>query len=216
MPQLDYYEPLEKRRRYWKEGYGRYADDEMTGNLYCRQLVEEYKECTFTDVDPCRRVQSFVLMFLRFHRRVLLRISREWQRSYSLQGVPIDISLEVKDALQHGSPVVALESAIVTHGMPHPTNLQTALSVESKVRSAGSIPATIGVLAGRIVVGLQRSQLENLADKDADVVKLSRRDLAPAVGLGKSGGTTIAATSVIASLVGIRVSLGQYVPVVKV
>lgn len=156
-------------------------------------------------------------MFLRFHRRVLLRISREWQRSYSLQGVPIDISPEVKDALQHGSPVVALESAIVTHGMPHPTNLQTALSVESKVRSAGSIPATIGVLAGRIVVGLQRSQLENLAEKkDADVVKLSRRDLAPAVGLGKSGGTTIAATSVIASLVGIRVSLGQYVPVVKV
>ena len=142
-------------------------------------------------------------------RHALLRVSCVWKRAYSLLEAPIDISPEVEDALRHGSPVVALESTIITHGMPHPTNLQTALSVESKVRSAGSIPATIGVLAGRIVVGLQRSQLEILADENnPNLLKLSRRDLATAVGLGKSGGTTIAATSLIASLVGIRVSIG--------
>ncbi|KAF8530974.1 indigoidine synthase A-like protein [Gautieria morchelliformis] len=145
-------------------------------------------------------------MLLRLHRQACLKVSRGWHRSYSLLGAPIDVSPEVQHALQHGSPVVALESTIITHGMPHPTNLQTALSVESKVRSTGSIPATIGVLAGRVVVGLQRSQLEILADGyNLDLVKLSRRDLAAAVGLGKSGGTTIAATSLIASLVGIPI-----------
>jgi Indigoidine synthase A like protein len=150
-------------------------------------------------------------MFLRLHRHALTRVSRGWHRSYSLPGAHIDVSPEVKDALHHGSPVVALESTIITHGMPHPTNLETALSVERKVRSAGSVPATIGVLDGRIVVGLQRPQLERLAEGNGkpDLVKLSRRDLAAAVGLGKSGGTTIAATSLIASLVGIRVSLGR-------
>lgn len=154
-------------------------------------------------------------MFLRLHRHTLPRVSRRWHRSYSLLGSPIDVSQEVKDALYRGSPVVALESTIITHGMPHPTNMETALSVEKKVRAAGSIPATIGVLDGRIVVGLQRPQLERLAEgnNNPDLVKLSRRDLAPAVGLGKSGGTTIAATSLIASLVGIRVSLDALVSV---
>lgn len=148
-------------------------------------------------------------MFLQLYRHRFLRVSRRWHRSYSLVGAPIDISPEVKDALHQGSPVVALESTIITHGMAHPTNLETALSVEGKVRSAGSTPATIGVLDGRIVVGMQRAQLEVLADgNNTSLVKLSRRDLAAAVALGRSGGTTIAATSLIASLVGIRVSLG--------
>ncbi|KAF8577889.1 hypothetical protein K439DRAFT_1363592 [Ramaria rubella] len=120
--------------------------------------------------------------------------------------MPIDVNAEVQHALQSGLPVVALETAIVTHGMPYPINLETALSVESKVRSAGSIPATIGLLNGRIVVGLQKAQLESLADpSNPNLVKLSRRDLAPAIGLIKCGGTTISATSLIASLVGIRV-----------
>ncbi|KIJ23594.1 hypothetical protein M422DRAFT_62417 [Sphaerobolus stellatus SS14] len=125
---------------------------------------------------------------------------------YLQSRIAVDISPEVNDALQSGRPVVALESAIITHGMPYPTNIETAIAVEEQVRSGGSIPATIGVINGRIVVGVNRTQLEHLADKDIPgKVKMSRRDLAPAMGLRKSGGTTISATSLIASTVGIPI-----------
>ena len=146
-------------------------------------------------------------------RSAYLAASRGLRRLYSLSEAPIDVSPEVQDALHHGSAVVALESAIITHGMPQPTNLKTALSVERRVRSAGALPATIGLLDGRFKVGLTPAQLERLADvnHNPDLMKLTRRDMPAAVGLGKSGGTTISATSILANLVGIRVSISQYI-----
>ncbi|GJJ13915.1 hypothetical protein Clacol_008172 [Clathrus columnatus] len=127
---------------------------------------------------------------------------------YSLPTRFIDIAPEVEEALNSGLPVVALESTIITHGMPYPINLTTAVSVEAQVRSTGAIPATIAILKGRIVVGMSRSQLEHISDAQSgarDLIKVSRRDLATMVGLKLSGGTTISATSLIASSVGIKV-----------
>jgi len=140
-------------------------------------------------------------------RRISSNLARLSTRAFSLSGAPIDISPEVKDALNTGRPVVALETAIVTHGLPYPINLETALEVEGQVRAGGAVPATIGVVDGRIAVGLEKAQLEMLADPNVvGKVKMSRRDLAVAVGLKKSGGTTIAGTSVIAATAGIPVS----------
>ncbi|KAG8874737.1 hypothetical protein FRB97_005677 [Tulasnella sp. 331] len=123
--------------------------------------------------------------------------------------IPLDIHEEVRDALEAGDPVVALESAIITHGLPRPTNLQTAQSLERIVRSTGSIPATIAVLNGRLTVGLTASQLESLAHGSAaGDTKVSRRDIAPILGRGPAkgnGGTTISGTMVIADMVGIKV-----------
>ncbi|KAG9035428.1 hypothetical protein FRB95_011293 [Tulasnella sp. JGI-2019a] len=123
--------------------------------------------------------------------------------------LPLDIHEKVKDALETGQPVVALESAIITHGLPRPINLHTARSLERIVRSTGSIPATIAVLNGRLTVGLTSSQLEYLAEgsKSGDT-KVSRRDIAPILARGKgngNGGTTISGTMVIADMVGIKV-----------
>jgi pseudouridine-5'-phosphate glycosidase/pseudouridine kinase len=121
---------------------------------------------------------------------------------------PIDIHPEVEDALASGKPVVALESTIITHGMPYPTSLQMVQSVESIVRSTGSIPATIALLAGRIKIGLQPAELERLADQRSGqtATKLSRRDIAPAIALKKDGGTTCSSTLIFAALAGIKVS----------
>lgn len=128
------------------------------------------------------------------------------KRCYSLSRY-VDMAPEVQDALQSNLPVVALESTIITHGMPYPTNLTTALSVETQVRSTGAIPATIAILKGRIIIGMTKSQLEYISVKNGseDFIKVSRRDLAPMVGLKLSGGTTISATSFIASSAGIKV-----------
>ncbi len=105
------------------------------------------------------------------------------------ESAPIDVHPEVQDALAHGRPVVALETTIVTHGMPYPTNRETALSVEGNVRKSGAIPATIGLIEGRVKIGLEPHQLERLADvaKNPTVVKLSRRDLGAAIALKKDG-----------------------------
>lgn len=152
--------------------------------------------------------QPSALMFHLWSRRVASSSLKKCavNRSFSLSRAPIDVSPEVQHALNSGSAVVALESTIITHGMPYPSNLETAITVEQQVRLTGSIPATIGVLNGRIVVGLQKKQLEILSDKSTtENIKISRRDLAAAVGLKRSGGTTISATSLVASLVGIRV-----------
>ncbi|OBZ79738.1 Pseudouridine-5'-phosphate glycosidase [Grifola frondosa] len=102
---------------------------------------------------------------------------------------PIDVHPEVQDALAHNRPVVALETTIVTHGMPFPVNLKTARSVESIVRKAGAIPATIGVVGGRVKIGLKPSELERLADvkNNPSVVKVSRRDIGPVVALKGDG-----------------------------
>ena len=103
---------------------------------------------------------------------------------------PIDVHPEVQDALLSKKPVVALETTIVTHGMPYPINMETARSVETVIRSTGSVPATIGIIAGRVKIGLRPSELERLADvkNNPSVVKVSRRDVASAISMKRDGG----------------------------
>jgi pseudouridine-5'-phosphate glycosidase len=113
-------------------------------------------------------------------------------------------SAEVAAALAAGRAVVALESTIVSHGLPRPDNLKIAHEIEETVRAAGAVPATIGMVGGRIVVGLDDAQLARLATAD-DVVKLSVRDLAVAAAAGVDGATTVAATAAIAARAGIAV-----------
>lgn len=117
----------------------------------------------------------------------------------------VDIHPEVSEALHARKPVVALESTIITHGMPYPVNLNTARSVEQNVRTSGSIPATIGLIDGRIKIGLKPHELERLAEPGNDPVKLSRRDIGAAIALKKDGGTTCSATLVLSALAGIKV-----------
>ena len=116
----------------------------------------------------------------------------------------IKLSAEVADALKAGKPVVALESTIISHGLPRPSNLEVALECERIVRDAGAVPATIALLDGKILVGLERSELEAIANRD-DISKASIRDLAVIVAQGKSAATTVAATAHIAALAGIHV-----------
>ncbi|WP_420863589.1 pseudouridine-5'-phosphate glycosidase [Algirhabdus cladophorae] len=111
-------------------------------------------------------------------------------------------SRAVKDALADGRPVVALESTIITHGMPYPQNLETAQRVEAMVIENGAVPATIAVLDGRLHVGLEADALETLAQAK-DVAKLSRADLAVCMAQGRTGATTVAATMIAAHLAGI-------------
>jgi pseudouridine-5'-phosphate glycosidase len=116
----------------------------------------------------------------------------------------IKLSTEVADALKAGKPVVALESTIISHGLPRPSNLEVALECERIVRDAGAVPATIALLDGKILVGLERSELEAIAHRD-DISKASIRDLAIIIAQGKSAATTVAATAHIAALAGIHV-----------
>ncbi len=113
-------------------------------------------------------------------------------------------SEEVREAIHEGAPVVALESTIVAHGMPRPTNIETALAVESIIRDRGVIPASVGLIDGQIVCGLSASELEFLAYSD-DVIKAQERDLARATATGRSGATTVGATLFVAAHFGIRV-----------
>ncbi|WP_209001916.1 pseudouridine-5'-phosphate glycosidase [Stappia albiluteola] len=116
----------------------------------------------------------------------------------------LTIAPEVRDVLAAGGPVVALESTIVTHGMPWPRNVETAREVEADVRAAGAVPATIAVLDGAIRIGLSGQELERLARTD-HVMKCSRADLAFAVATGQAGSTTVAATMMAAEAAGIAV-----------
>ncbi|WP_319461039.1 pseudouridine-5'-phosphate glycosidase [Micromonospora sp. RTP1Z1] len=111
---------------------------------------------------------------------------------------------EVADARRAGRPVVALESTIVSHGLPRPDNLRVARQIEQAVRDAGAVPATIGMVGGELVVGLDDAQLTRLATVDG-VTKLSVRDLAVAAATGADGATTVAATSAVAAAAGIGV-----------
>ncbi|HTJ39892.1 MAG TPA: pseudouridine-5'-phosphate glycosidase [Dactylosporangium sp.] len=111
---------------------------------------------------------------------------------------------DVEAARAAGAPVVALESTIISHGLPRPANLTVAKEIEATVRAAGAVPATIGMIGGEIVVGLSEAEIAHLAASD-DVVKLSVRDLAPAAAAGADGATTVAATSAIAARAGIAV-----------
>ena len=116
-------------------------------------------------------------------------------------------SEEVKQAKESGKPIVALESTIISHGMPYPTNVQTAREVEEIVRSYGAVPATIAVLNGRIQIGLSDEDLEYLGrpENRDSIAKVSRRDLAYVLAQGRSGATTVAATMICANLAGIEV-----------
>ncbi|MFZ0159085.1 MAG: pseudouridine-5'-phosphate glycosidase [Kineosporiaceae bacterium] len=117
----------------------------------------------------------------------------------------LEVSPEVADALADGRAVLALESTIVTHGMPFPDNLTTARGVEQVVRDAGAVPATIALLDGVLRVGLDDAALERLASAGEEVAKASRRDLPALVAAGASAGTTVAATMYLACRAGIRI-----------
>ncbi len=117
----------------------------------------------------------------------------------------ISLSGPVRNALRDGAPVVALESTVIAHGLPHPDNLEAAAAMEDAVRQAGAIPATIAVLDGRIRIGLSEEDRAKLADPDAAVAKLSRRDLAACLTLNGTGATTVSATMICAHAAGIRV-----------
>jgi pseudouridylate synthase len=117
----------------------------------------------------------------------------------------LDFSPEVAEALSAKKPIVALESTIITHGMPYPRNVETARSVEEAAREMGAIPATIAVIDGRFRVGLNGQEIERLGELTGGVVKASRRDLALVAARKGSAGTTVAATMFIASLAGLEV-----------
>lgn len=117
----------------------------------------------------------------------------------------LDISPEVKKALDEGRPVVALESTIISHGMPYPKNVETALLVEKTVRDNGAVPATIAVIGGRLKAGLSESEIEYLGKTGRGVAKASRRDLPALVARGADGATTVTTTMIIANMAGIRV-----------
>ena len=117
----------------------------------------------------------------------------------------LDISPEVKAALAEGTPVVALESTIISHGMPYPKNVETALRVEQTIRDNGAVPATIAVIGGRLKAGLSREEIEHLGKAGRAVAKASRRDLPALVARGADGATTVTTTMIIAHMAGIRV-----------
>ena len=117
----------------------------------------------------------------------------------------LDIKPEVAEALAAGKPVVALESTIISHGMPYPQNVQTALEVERIVRANGAVPATIAVIGGRLKAGLTAEEIEYFGKKGQAIAKASRRDLAVLCARGEDGATTVTTTMIIAHMAGIRV-----------
>ena len=118
--------------------------------------------------------------------------------------LPLDIAPDVAEALAASRPVVALESTIISHGMPYPQNIETAQKVEDTVRAAGATPATIAVLEGRATIGLSAEKLARLGDPDQHIEKLSRTNLATCLAKGGDGATTVAATMILAHLAGIK------------
>lgn len=120
--------------------------------------------------------------------------------------VPLDLHPDVRAALAEDRPVVALESTLITHGLPYPTNLQTALAMEQAIRDHGATPATVAVLDGRIRVGLELADIERLIELGPEQVrKCSRRDLPLVVGLKGHGATTVAGTMIVAHMAGIDI-----------
>lgn len=117
----------------------------------------------------------------------------------------LDISPEVKQALAEGKPVVALESTIISHGMPYPKNVETALLVEQTIRDNGAVPATIAIIGGRLKAGLSPEEIEYLGKSGRKVAKASRRDLAAIVARKADGATTVTTTMIIANMAGIKV-----------
>ena len=117
----------------------------------------------------------------------------------------LEISPEVQEALAAGKPVVALESTIISHGMPYPQNVETALNVERIVREHGAVPATTAIIGGKLKAGLTKEEIEYLGRKGLEVTKVSRRDIPVIVANGADGASTVATTMIIAAMAGIRV-----------
>ena len=115
------------------------------------------------------------------------------------------VSDEVKKAIKEGKPVVALESTIISHGMPYPKNVETALNVEKIVRDNGAVPATIAIIKGKITVGISKDEIEYLGKKGLNVPKASRRDLPVILAQGMDGATTVATTMIAAAMAGVKV-----------
>ena len=117
----------------------------------------------------------------------------------------LSLSPEVAQALQQGKPVVALESTIISHGMPYPQNVETALKVEQTIRDNGAVPATIAIINGKLKAGCTPEEIEYLGKKGQAVTKASRRDLPVLIARGENGATTVTTTMIIAAMAGIQV-----------
>ena len=117
----------------------------------------------------------------------------------------LDINPEVAEALAAGKPVVALESTIISHGMPYPQNVETALNVERIIRENGAVPATIAIIGGRLKAGLSAEEIEYFGKKGQAIAKASRRDLAVLCARGEDGATTVTTTMIIAHMAGIKI-----------
>lgn len=117
----------------------------------------------------------------------------------------LDVAPEVAEAVKAGKPVVALESTIISHGMPYPQNVETALNVEKVLRDNGAVPATIAIIGGRLKAGLSKEEIEYLGKTGQAVTKVSRRDLPLIVAKGMDGATTVATTMIIAAMAGISI-----------
>lgn len=117
----------------------------------------------------------------------------------------LEVSEEVKKALEEGKPVVSLESTIISHGMPYPKNLETALEVENVIREKGVVPATIGIINGKLKVGLSKNEIEILAKEGLNVPKVSRRDLPIILAKKLNGATTVATTMIISEMANVKI-----------
>ena len=116
----------------------------------------------------------------------------------------LDVNPEVAEAVKAGKPVVALESTIISHGMPYPQNVETALNVEKIIRENGAVPATIAIIGGRLKAGLTPEEIEYFGKKGTKIAKASRRDLAVLCAEGQDGATTVTTTMMIANMAGIK------------
>ena len=124
---------------------------------------------------------------------------------FSMNNEYLSVASEVAEALAAGRPVVALESTIISHGMPYPQNVDTALRVEQTVRDNGAVPATIAIIGGKLKAGLSHEEIEYIGRKGMKITKASRRDLPVLVARGADGATTVATTMIIAAMAGIKV-----------
>ena len=115
------------------------------------------------------------------------------------------VAPEVKAALEAGKPVVALESTIISHGMPYPKNVETALEVEKIVRECGAVPATIAIIGGKLTVGITPEEIDHLGKKGLAVTKVSRRDIPVVCAKGEDGATTVATTMILADMAGVKI-----------
>ncbi|XP_070209604.1 uncharacterized protein [Littorina saxatilis] len=181
-----------------------------TGASICGELgpsvsANVHHQLTRACLSGAQEAKKIVPVFLQHSRQVgkeMKFVSRLFHHSSRSE---LRLSEEVREALHTGKPVVALESTIITHGMPHPHNEQTALSVEQIIRHLGAIPATVAVLKGQVCVGLSASEIQWLAEKSSQLVKISRRDLPVVMAQGLSGGTTVSGTMIAAHKAGIPI-----------